>query len=980
MITLFALLLGAASDVDDRWLQTIALPATSSSEFQVALELDGQPARLRLTRHSLRASNFRVEVADDATQSAVVPPEVATYRGSILGERNSVVLASIVDGALHATIDRGYGEVWKVRPLRRYAPASPHGQHIVARSGQFAELERTKLPPCGQQHAAVGAVSSGTPGNMGNEVDNGQVLGGGGGTSTPFCLKKAEIAFDADYEFYQAYGSSVAATVAIVESHLNEVDYFFARDARITYELTAIVVRTAPFYFPVDGGNLLDLFGAEWQSNQAHIPRDIAHLLTGKPGSLIQYGGLAWVGTVCSWGYMYGWSMDSAGIVGHELGHNWNAGHCHDVDPCNNMCGACLYIGPNTRDIIVAFRDRSTCLEDAGYATPLAPYTYPDSYSVGRNALAEQGYLELDVVGNDEDGNCHPLSLVGADTSTALGATVELLHGAGPGGRGLLRYTAPPTLLGVDSFTYLVADPGGASSVGTVTVDVHTEDLAGYWKLDDGAGTTALDTTANRRDGVFDGTPVWASGHASGALEFDGFNDSVAIPPLNLHTREMTMTAWIKRTGLQGRWRGLIFSRDADTVAGLGFGTSNNLSYHWNGASNTYNFSSGLTPPDGQWTFVALTVQADRATIWMDDGVLRSATNTVPHGVEEFNGELRLGWDPSSALRYFRGAMDDVRIYNYALDEDELRSVSALGGKAAGPRPVDGGKLLGTTTPLTWIQAPAAVAYEVYLGADEAAVRAASPASPEFAGTTSTPAYLPAPLPPGTTWFWRVDQHLSDGTVVRGDVWFFKVAAEHRWRLDELSGTVAADDLGTHDGDYLNSPLLGEPGASAQTGSSVRLYSNNERVRIHGLDLYDNRVTISGWFRRSGHQNPNTGLVFSRAASTVAGLCLGNSDTLRANWEGHVWDSGLLLPDNTWAFVALVVEPDRRTIYLGENGTLASAEYLAPHAPEEFNGNLLIGRDADTTLRCFDGWVDDVRFVDASLTLAQIQALYDATR
>ena len=58
----------------------------------------------------------------------------------------------------------------------------------------------------------------------------------------------------------------------------------------------AYVVRTAPFYTPTSGGSLLDQFRTEWITNQAAIPRDIAHLMTGEPGSVIEYGGLAYVG------------------------------------------------------------------------------------------------------------------------------------------------------------------------------------------------------------------------------------------------------------------------------------------------------------------------------------------------------------------------------------------------------------------------------------------------------------------------------------------------------------------------------------------------------------------------------------------------------------------------------------------------------------------------------------------------------------
>ncbi len=46
--------------------------------------------------------------------------------------------------------------------------------------------------------------------------------------------------------------------------------------------------------------------------------------------------------------------------------------------------------------------------------------------------------------------------------------------------------------------------------------------LVGWWRLDEGSGTTAYDSSGNGRHGTLLGNPQWVTGKIGGALEFDG--------------------------------------------------------------------------------------------------------------------------------------------------------------------------------------------------------------------------------------------------------------------------------------------------------------------------------------------------------------------------------------------------------------------------------------------------------------------------
>jgi hypothetical protein len=79
-------------------------------------------------------------------------------------------------------------------------------------------------------------------------------------------------------------------------------------------------------------------------------------------------------------------------------------------------------------------------------------------------------------------------------------------------------------------------------------------DLVGCWRLDDGSGTTARDTSNFGRDGSLvypDESPAtWVGGLIGGALDFDGIDDLVTIPGTGslagVTDGSHTMVAWVK--------------------------------------------------------------------------------------------------------------------------------------------------------------------------------------------------------------------------------------------------------------------------------------------------------------------------------------------------------------------------------------------------------------------------------------------------
>lgn len=199
------------------------------------------------------------------------------------------------------------------------------------------------------------------------------------------------------------------------------------------------------------------------------------------------------------------------------------------------------------------------------------------------------------------------------------------------------------------------------------------------WKLDETSGTIVADSI-DGFDGLCNSMTLGLAGatpNTAYAAGFNGTSSFIDLPPLNLSSNVLTITGWINRNGNQGAWSGIFFNRANSTVAGLHFGTANELRYTWNNDFNTYNWNSGLVVPDGQWTFVSLVIEPTRARLYMaTSGVLLGATNNVANPLQAFDGNTQIGQD-STGGRFFKGQMDEVRLYNQALTPTQLTQLAA---------------------------------------------------------------------------------------------------------------------------------------------------------------------------------------------------------------------------------------------------------------------------------------------------------------
>ena len=311
----------------------------------------------------------------------------------------------------------------------------------------------------------------------------------------------------------------------------------------------------------------------------------------------------------------------------------------------------------------------------------------------------------------------------------------------------------------------------------------------GWWKLDDATGTTAMDSSPNKNNGTLVNGPTWAAGQLAGALEFDGANDYVNLPigPMISTLRSASLTVWANfESG--GAWTRIWDFGSGETVNMFltpAQGTAGAMRFAITNSGN--GAESQLTAPAmlaAGWHHVAVVINGDTRNmqLFLDGASIATGTAaTLPANLGSTTQNW-LGRSQYAADGYYHGRLDDFRIFDRPLAQDEIQKVmKGVGyGTAGTPQPADKATDVSRDVTLTWGPGEAASAHDVYLGASLAEVTNAdrtNTLSVLVSQAQDANSYTPAAVfEIGKTYYWRIDEvNATSAATVKGDVWSFTV-------------------------------------------------------------------------------------------------------------------------------------------------------------------------------------------------------------
>ena len=186
------------------------------------------------------------------------------------------------------------------------------------------------------------------------------------------------------------------------------------------------------------------------------------------------------------------------------------------------------------------------------------------------------------------------------------------------------------------------------------------------------------------------------------AFSFDGVDDYVEVPSTeNLDiTGVISLAAWIKTSGTNDYSGivGKIHNRDPATGYLTGVDPDSKLSCNiiktrvllsegWTDGGTAVSTTS---VEDGSWHHVVCTYDGAKVKVYVDGRFEAETSNT--DGIASNDEPLQIGFDPFVVQdRHFSGLIDEVRIYNRALSDAEIKAIydAGIAAMAGGTFPDD---------------------------------------------------------------------------------------------------------------------------------------------------------------------------------------------------------------------------------------------------------------------------------------------------
>jgi len=424
--------------------------------------------------------------------------------------------------------------------------------------------------------------------------------------------------------------------------------------------------------------------------------------------------------------------------------------------------------------------------------------------------------------------------------------------------------------------------------------------LIGYWPLDGDATDSA-----GSNDGTLNNAPTWDSGgKIGGGIQLDGVDQYISTPSISAsNPATITVAAWFKADTWGDEDSGCIIcinnggGSDNIQIRLLNDSGQQGLRTFFRGSGDGGQANVHNAVTLGQWHHVAVTYDAGgtRIPLMYIDGLPVSTYDltgaaTGGHGFTTLNAHIGADAVPN---RFFDGIIDDARVYNRVLTDDEVLAL-----------------------------------YK----------------SNSLAG---------------------------------------------HWKLDETTGTTAADSSGNGNDGTVNGTDFDTSAATGRSGGALTFDGSDDYIDCgtdSSLDITD-AITVSAW----AYTDTDThGRIISRHgnSSNFGWVLIRDKDSDSFAWDistnGNDWNNGGstgvdTFEINTWYHVAATYDGTNMRVYIDGVEETSGAFPAALSGPINVSShNCEIGSDGFSSIH-FSGQIDDVRIYNRALSSDEIADLYVAT-
>ena len=511
--------------------------------------------------------------------------------------------------------------------------------------------------------------------------------------------------------------------------------------------------------------------------------------------------------------------------------------------------------------------------------------------------------------------------------------------------------------------------------------------LVGFWKMEEGSGNTFLDISGNgnhaniqNSDGI-----NWIDGQVGKGVRLpsnSGRFGSVSHNATLAFTNAVSITAWIRPEEISTK---RVMTKGTNGFE-LGIFNNEKIEFRLNRAANGTSYrllSNSSYPSDGtEWIHVAATFDGTKSTIYIN-GIEDNSVIYSPFEFINSSSDLQIG--ARGGIDRWLGGMDEVRLYNRALTNNEITAIYTGQLQVPGvPNLTFPGNTftnMPLSSSLSWEASAVANNYRVQLAL-----------SPEFNSsildqTGIKDTFIPTPeLLPNTTYYWRVAANNQSGTSNWSEVWSFVTTQASIdpdlvgfWKMEEGVGANLVDISGNgNDATIVNSS--GITWVTGKDGLALKLNGSEGRYGIvnhsHSINISE-AITISAWIRPSALANK---FILTKGGPDGYDLAIFESGQVefRINRESN--GSSYRLRSNqtypidgiTWMHIVATFDGTKSTIYI--NGQEDNSASFAPTTINTNTTPLQIG--ARNNKNRWDGDLDEIKLYKRALSGTEILSLY----
>jgi uncharacterized cupredoxin-like copper-binding protein len=214
--------------------------------------------------------------------------------------------------------------------------------------------------------------------------------------------------------------------------------------------------------------------------------------------------------------------------------------------------------------------------------------------------------------------------------------------------------------------------------------------LLGYWKMDSNIGNKMVDYSGNGKDGtIYNGTD-FIEGKMGNAFDFDGVNDWISVPTIDLASRDFTIAMWVKTRDITDNIvdRQYLYTSQEDPPSfGNTYQTATNLQIGGNKIIAQYPFGISLESPitlkNDTWYFFASVCELGQpAKLYVNTNYsMGSIVSATSNNHTETNIGRR---GDAQGDDWCKSIIDEVAVFDRALSDAELALMANHTGYSCG--------------------------------------------------------------------------------------------------------------------------------------------------------------------------------------------------------------------------------------------------------------------------------------------------------